>query len=65
MPNIKRDTIRPASTKDLVHWFKNGRTDDAGVACTNSLAAARQIARFADLPGNIDKATCAAKQLSH
>ena len=65
MPNVKRDRICPAATKDLVHCLKNGRTDDAGLASINSLTAASQVARFADLPGNIDKATCAAKRRSH
>ena len=65
MPNVKRDRIRPAATKDLVHFLKTGRTDDAGVACTKYLTEASQVARFADLPGNINKATCAAKQRSH
>ena len=65
MPNVKRDRIRPAATKDLVHCLKTGRTDDADVACTNSLTAASQVARFADLPGNTNKATYAAKRRSH
>ena len=65
MPNIKRDRICPAATKDIVHCLKTGCTDDAGVACTDSLTADSQVSRFADLPGNTDKATCAEKQRSH
>ena len=64
MPNVKCDRIRPSATKDPVHCLKTGRTYDVNVACTNSLTAASQVARFADLPGNISRATCSTKRFS-